>query len=140
MSDAVALERETSRLLQAGFAIADERGPDPEAFGDQLVVLTRGGIRVSLVRDRGQTYLTLAKISSPTGRDLGVWESCMDDETPSLETRDLEADVDLLLGRLPDFESFVIASRPETDACLREAGQWRFSQRRLLGLITYPAS
>jgi hypothetical protein len=132
---AAELEREKSRLRHAGFDVVAERGPDPMSFGNQVIELTRGALRVRLVRDRNQVWLTLATLSGITDPDLGIWVSCMDHERPSLDVRDLEADVALLLRRLPEFESFVAASGPETEDCLREAGLWRLSQRRLLGLI-----
>jgi hypothetical protein len=136
---AAELERQKSRLREAGFEIASERGPDPKSFGNQVIELTRGALRVRLVRDRNQTWLSLAT-TGITDHDIGIWVSCMDDERPSLEVPDLEAEVALFLRRLPEFESFAIASGHETEDCLREAGEWRFSQRRSLGLIVFPGA
>ena len=130
------LERQAARLVQAGFEVVDRRGP--EAFGNQLIELTRGPLNVRLLRDREQTFITLASPSDAARHDLGLWLSCMDHERPSLEARDFEGDADVLLRRLSELESFVSASGPDTETCLKEAGEWRFSQRRSLGLVRYP--
>jgi hypothetical protein len=139
MTDAVTdVERQAARLVDAGFEIADQRGP--EAFGNRLIELSRGSMIVWLVQDRDQSFLTLGTRRGAARHDLGLWLSCLDHQRPRLEPRDFEADVELLLRRFSELESFVEASGHDTERCLKDAGEWRFSERRSLGLIRYPTS
>jgi hypothetical protein len=79
-----------------------------------------------------------AAFSGANSIATSLWVSCLDRVRPSLDVRDFEEDVALLLRRLVELESLVSASGPETEDCLREAGQWRLSQRRSRGLIKAP--
>ncbi len=125
-----------SRMVDAGFEVIDERGP--EAFGNRLIELHRGLMRARLTRDRDQLFLVMAADGWETSHDIGLWEACLEDALPSLEPRPMETELNILLTRLDQFER-VLDGGPELDECLREAGMWRFTERRRRGFIRPPS-
>jgi len=62
----------------------------------------------------------------------------MDRKLPSLEPRDFQTDLDMLLLRLPEFEALFHLGTSELEDCLRSNGDWRFNTRHELGLIKAP--
>jgi hypothetical protein len=129
-------ERARARLLDAGFVVAEERGP--EALGNRLIQFERDALRVWATLDRGQAFLSLTSRGLDGRWDIGLWQACLGATAPSLEVREFEADLDWLLVHLRDIEELAATDTSVLEECLRVKGTWRFNSRRERGMIQPP--
>lgn len=123
-------------LTDAGFVLVSARSF--EHFGDTLIELERGAIRVKIGLDRGELFVTMEAPGGAGGYEMPIWEACLEDRSPSLVPGVFASDVDILLRRLPDFEDLVAIHGSKLDECLQRAGASRFWMRQQKGLTRRP--
>jgi hypothetical protein len=94
------VSRLRSELLSLGFEFdADERGL---AFGESMLELGRGVVRVRIGHDRDGDYVT---IGAPGGGwyDAGIWCSYLDDISPQ-QTPSIDESSQFVMSRLAEIE------------------------------------
>lgn len=93
-------------LLKGGFVVSASRF-DEELFGNVLVHLERGNLRVRVTRDRSQWFLDVA---GPSGRwyDMELWRASLDGVLPSIE-----------LARFEDNASYLKEAMSRIEQALR---------------------
>lgn len=89
--------------------------------GNRLTRLVRGTCQVTLSRDRGQWFVEVGP-SDGEGFEIGVWEACLREQTPSLEPPGFAEESRLLQNLLHEVERTLVldAAAPQRLAALRD--------------------
>lgn len=107
-------------MMESGFVTLETAVA--ASFGDELMVLGRGGLRIRLVRDKGLWFVE-ARAGNDRWYDFDVWRACLDDE-------DVQAAPTPFVRQLAGFEARWreldwVADDPERALCLERTGRER---------------
>ena len=119
------------RLEAVGFEMVTATG---SGTVNRSTLLRRGRCDALLGADRGQPFVTL-RASNGGDYHLGLWEACCDGSEPSLEARNLAADVETLASRVHEFDRLIAQQGAALDDCLGRMGIFVFHERRKRGMI-----